>query len=147
MQLFLSMKRMKAFLKNKAGNMYIDVLLGVLILVGITVSMINFYPVFSLSQELNQLARNTARVVEINGCVGDEAEKVLSSSNIKPDSVKWDVDFYNDHDRTIQLKNTFTVTLTKEIPITIMQPTFGSPIQITLTLHASASGVSEVYWK
>lgn len=141
-------KRSKAFFKDKSGGMFVDVILGMMILIIITAVMVTLFPAFSLVQELNQTARMAARVAEVTGCVGDEVEEVLySSSNMVPDSVEWEVDYHNEIDRTIQLKDTFTVILTKEVPITIMQPTFGPPIQITLTLRADASGVSEVYWK
>lgn len=141
-------KKMKRFFGDKSGGMYVDVILGLMILIIITAVMVTLFPAFSLAQELNQTARMAARVVEVTGCVDEEVEEVLySSSNMVPDSVEWVVDYHNEIDRTIQLKDTFTVVLTKDVPITIMQPTFGPPIQITLTLRADASGVSEVYWK
>lgn len=140
--------RIKAFFKDKYGGMYVDVILGLMIIIIITAVMVTLFPAFSLAQELNQTARMAARVVEVTGCVGDEVEEVLySSSNMAPDSVEWEVDYHNEEDRTIQLKDTFALVLTKDVPITIMQPSFGPPIQITLTLRADASGVSEVYWK
>ena len=141
-------KRIANLLRDKSGGMFVDVILGLMIIIIITAVMVAIFPAFALAQELNQTARMAARVVEVTGCVGDEAEEVLyQSSNMVPDSVEWEVDYHNEIDRTIQLKNTFTVILTKDVPITIMQPTFGPPIQITLTLRADASGVSEVYWK
>ncbi len=141
-------KKMKRFFGDKSGGMYVDVILGLMILIIITAVMVTLFPAFSLAQELNQTARMAARVVEVTGCVDEEVEEVLyNSSNMVPDSVEWEVDYHNEIDRTIQLKSTFTVILTKDVPITIMQPTFGPPIQITLTLRADASGVSEVYWK
>ena len=141
-------KRIANLFRDKSGGMYVDVILGLMILIIITAVMVTLFPAFSLAQELNQTARMAARVVEVTGCVDEEVEEVLySSSNMVPDSVEWEVDYHNQIDRTIQLKDTFTVVLTKDVPITIMQPTFGPPIQITLTLRADASGVSEVYWK
>jgi len=141
-------RRIKELFKDKSGGMYVDVILGLMILIIITAVMVTLYPAFALAQELNQTARMAARVVEITGRVGDEAEDVLyNSSNMVPDDVEWEVDYYNEQDQTIQLKSPFTVILTKEVPITIMQPTFGPPLQINLTLRADASGISEVYWK
>ncbi len=141
-------KRIANLFRDKSGGMYVDVILGLMILIIITAVMVTLFPAFTLAQELNQTARMAARVVEVTGCVDEEVEEVLySSSNMVPDSVEWEVDYHNEIDRTIQLKDTFTVVLTKDVPITIMQPTFGPPIQITLTLRADASGVSEVYWK
>lgn len=141
-------KRIANLFRDKSGGMYVDVILGLMILIIITAVMFTLFPAFTLAQELNQTARMAARVVEVTGCVDEEVEEVLySSSNMVPDSVEWEVDYHNEIDRTIQIKDTFTVVLTKDVPITIMQPTFGPPIQITLTLRADASGVSEVYWK
>lgn len=141
-------KKVKRFLRGKSGNMYIDLILGLMFIISVAALMITLYPAFALSQELNQTARMAARVVEVTGCVGDEVNEVLyHSDNMAPDSVEWDVEYYNEQDKTIQLKNTFTVILTKEVPITIAQPTIGPPIQIILTLKVDASGVSEVYWK
>ncbi len=141
-------KRTKAFFKDKSGGMYVDVILGLMMIIIITAVMVTIFPAFALAQELNQTARMAARVVEVTGCVGDEVDEVLySSSNMEPDNVAWEVEYYNENEQTIQLKSPFTVVLTKDVPITIVQPTFGPPIQITLTLRADASGVSEVYWK
>jgi len=141
-------KRTKAFFKDKSGGMYVDVILGLMIIIIITAVMVTIFPAFALAQELNQTARMAARVVEVTGRVGDEVDEVLySSSNMEPDNVAWEVEYYNENEQTIQLKSPFTVVLTKDVPITIVQPTFGSPIQITITLRADASGVSEVYWK
>lgn len=140
--------RAKAFIKDRSGGMYVDVILGLMIIIIVTAVMVTLFPAFALAQELNQTARMAARVVEVTGRVGDEVHEVIyHSANMAPDHVEWVVDYYDEDDRTIQLKSTFTVILTKQVPITIMQPSFGPPIQITLTLKADASGVSEVYWK
>jgi hypothetical protein len=128
--------------------MYVDVLIGIMIITIITAIMVTLYPAFTMAQELNQTARMAARVVEVTGCVGDEVEEVLhNSANMEPDTVEWIATYENETERTIQLKDTFTVILTKEVPITIAQPAIGPPLEITLTLKADASGVSEVYWK
>lgn len=135
-------------LRNKIGSMYIDLLIGIMILVTFVAVFVTMYPVFTLSQELNQTARMAARVVEVTGQVGDEVEEVLHNShNMEPDTVEWITTYKNETERTIQHKGTFTVVLTKQVPITIIQPAFGEPLQITITLKADASGVSEVYWK
>lgn len=141
-------KRILPFFKNNSGGMYVDVILGFMIIIIITTVMVTLFPSFALAQELNQTARIVSRVVEVTGRVGDEVNEVLyDSDNMAPDSVEWKVDYYNEEAHTIQLKDTFTVILTKQVPITIVQPTFGPPIQIIITLKADASGVSEVYWK
>ena len=94
--------KIKALFKDKSGGMYVDVILGLMIIIIITAVMVTLFPAFSLAQELNQTARMAARVVEVTGCVGDEVEEVLySSSNMAPDSVEWEVDYHNEEDRTI----------------------------------------------
>ena len=141
-------KRKNSLLRDKAGSMYIDLLIGIMVIVVFVAVFVTMYPVFALSQELNQTARMTARIVEVTGRVGDEVDEVLHNShNMEPDTVEWIVTYEDKIEGTIQLKDTFTVVLTKQVPITIIKPALGDPLQIVITLKADASGVSEVYWK
>jgi hypothetical protein len=47
----------------------------------------------------------------------------------------------------MQLRTPFTVTLTKKVEIPIINPGLMGSGPVAVTLHASAGGVSEVYYK
>lgn len=136
------------FLRKKDGGMYIDVMIALIILTVVTVIFVTLFPIFSLSQELNQTARVAARMAEVTGRIGDEVEDALHNpNNMEPDTVQWITTYKDPVEQTIQLKTPFTVILQKEVDITVVRPFFGPPLGYTITLTADASGVSEVYWK
>ena len=58
-----------------------------------------------------------------------------------------DTTWHNASVKKIQLKTPFTVTITTQLLIPILRPVAGNPIGIRVNLSASASGISEVYWK
>jgi len=68
-------------------------------------------------------------------------------TSTKPDSLTWQTTWKDPANKTIQLKTLFTVTANKTVPLTIISPSFGDPLVIEINITASASGISEVYYK
>ncbi len=66
---------------------------------------------------------------------------------LAPDSVDVEAEWEDATEKTIQLKNLFTVTMTKTVPIVILRPALGEPVIINVQITATARGISEVYWK
>jgi hypothetical protein len=98
---------------------------------------------------LNATARQIAHVVEVCG-QADEATIALATGQngfIEPDAIVFDTTWLNPSTKKIQLKTPFTVTITKQMVIPILRPLTGSPIGFRVNVNASASGISEVYWK
>ena len=141
------MKHFRKFIRDRTGEGYVDVAITVLIVFTLMASLMALFPVFTTQQALNNTARQLARMAEVTGSAQD-AEAVISDlSVLQPDSIAWDTQWKDALARTIQLKTPFAVTISKQVPIVIFRPALSSPIEIHITISASAQGVSEVYWK
>ncbi len=142
--------RLAALLKGRKGGMYVDVIIGLGIMIAIAAMLITLYPVFSTSQHLDETARAVARVVEVSGREGPEIEELLARDTIlKPDTITVTAArYFNATEKKIQFKDPFEVTISKEVPLIVIQPLFASePLVYNITLSRSIVGVSEVYWK
>ena len=126
-----------------------DVAIAMLIIFALVASIFSLFPIYTTYQSLNAIAKQMAHVVEVCG-QADSATLALVTSNGKllaPDDTTIDTTWYNASQKKIQLKTPFTITLTKQILIPILKPVGGHAIGIKVRVSASASGISEVYWK
>jgi len=139
----------RKFIRDQTAEGYIDVAITMLIIFVIMASLLAIYPVFTAQQSLNQTAKFMARTIELYGRADDETlESVTADGNfLAPDSVEIDAEWQDAGEKTIQLKNSFTVIITKVVPIVILRPTLGEPVVINVEITATARGISEVYWK
>ena len=88
-------------------------------------------------------------MVEVCG-QADNATLALVTSGGKmlaPDNTVIETTWFNASQKKIQLKTPFTITLTKQITVPILKPVGGHAIGFRVRISASASGISEVYWK
>jgi len=115
----------------------------------IMASLLAIFPIFTAQQSLNQTAKYMARTIELFGKADDQTlESVTEDGNFfAPDSVEIDAEWQDAVEKTIQLKNSFTVIITKVVPIVILRPALGDPVVIHVEITATARGISEVYWK
>ena len=126
-----------------------DVAIAMLIIFALVAGIFSLFPIYTTYQSLNATAKQMAHVVEVCG-QADSATLSLVTSNGKllaPDDTTIDTTWYNVSQKKIQLKTPFTITLTKQILIPILKPVGGHAIGIKVRVSASASGISEVYWK
>jgi len=139
----------RKFIRDQTGEGYVDIAITMLIIFALMASLMALFPIFTAQQSLNQTAKYIARTVELNGKADDETLKSVTEDEnfIKPDSVSVETVWENEAQKTIQLKTSFVVTVTKNVPIVIMRPAFGEPIVINVNISASAQGISEVYHK
>jgi len=127
----------------------VDVAIAMLIIFALVAGIFSLFPIYTTYQSLNATAKQMAHVVEVCG-QADSATLSLVTSNGKllaPDDTTIDTTWYNASQKKIQLKTPFTITLTKQILIPILKPVGGHAIGIKVRVSASASGISEVYWK
>lgn len=126
-----------------------DVAIAMLIIFALVAGIFSLFPIYTTYQSLNATAKQMAHVVEVCG-QADSATLSLVTSNGKllaPDDTTIDTTWYNASQKKIQLKTPFTITITKQILIPILKPVGGHAIGIKVRVSASASGISEVYWK
>ena len=130
---------MRAILKSKKGEGYIDVVVVVLVVMMVIALGVKVYPVFLVKSDLNTFANELARVAEIEGRVGAETNskknELRSSLGIDPEVV-WSTT------GNIDLNEDFSVVLTLPVDIGFFE--FGS---FPITLTSKATGRSEVYHK
>lgn len=142
------MQKAELFIYDQSGESYVDIAIVVLIVFAFLASLLAIFPILSAQQSLNNTVRQIARTVEITGNAGTEVDALLDQlSSAKPDAITWETTWKDPTNKTIQLKTPFTVTAVKAVPLTIISPSFGDPVVINIRITASASGISEVYYK
>lgn len=139
----------RRFIRDSTGDGYADVAIAMLIILTFTTSLFLLFPIFTAQQSLDQTAKYAARTVELYGRGDNETlESVFVNEDImRPDDIQIETTWFDESEKTIQLKTSFTVTVTKTIPITILRPALGNPVVFNVTLTATARGISEVYQK
>ena len=126
-----------------------DVAISMLIIFALIAGIFSLFPIYTTYQSLNATARQMAHVVEVCG-QADNATLALVTSGGKmlvPDDAVIETTWFNASQKKIQLKTPFTITLTKQITVPILKPVGGHAIGFRVRISASASGISEVYWK
>ncbi len=94
------------------------------------------------------MCRRVVRSIEISG-IYDETEagdliSSMSNSDMEDIDIQVDAVYYSGN--KIQLRQTFSVTLTGSYRITIL--TLGeNPITVDLPIRVKVAGMSEVYWR
>jgi len=57
------------------------------------------------------------------------------------------VQYCDGQSQKIQLRDTFTVTMTDSYAFILFKPSFTLPVQINIPMKVSITGMSEKYWK
>ncbi|HCA30100.1 MAG TPA: hypothetical protein DEP23_11295, partial [Ruminococcaceae bacterium] len=113
------------------------------------VTVMSFLSIFTTYLNLNHVCRRVVRVVELEGQVSDKAYNVFyrlkQQTGLSPDLIVEDVT-YSDGQK-IQLRDTFTITMTYSHPFTVLTPSFVSPVVIQIPMKVSITGMSEKHWK
>ena len=132
---------MRNVLREKRGEGYIDIAVGVLCLMLVIALAVSLFPVFMAKQQLDRFADEIVRQAEIVGStsVTRRIEALREETGLDPE-ISWDCDYFEGS--KIQLNGDISVTMTCRINLGFFQ--FGSfPVEI----RARASGKSEVYYK
>ena len=144
------------FLKKRAGallgcrgEMYIDTMVSVMIILLVLAMVLSFFPVFMQKYQLDMAAEDIARMISVSGETGNvDIERIAQEYNISLDSYDIVVD---DEARTavsgtgvkIQLSDGFKVVLSTHRTVGVG----GILNNINIGLGSVARGRSEVYWK
>ena len=136
-------------LSDKKGSSYFDLIIKTLVVLSLMVTVMSFLSVFTTYLNLNHVCRRVVRVVELEGQVSDRAYDVFyrlkQQTGLSPEMTIEDVEYLED--QKIQLRDTFTVTMTYSYPFTIFTPSFAPPVEILIPMKVSITGMSEKYWK
>lgn len=135
---------------NRKGSSYFDLMVKTLVVITLMVTVMSFLSIFTTYLNLNHICRRVVRVIELEGQVSDKAYDVFyrlkQQTGLSPEMIVEDVE-YCDGQKKIQLRDTFTVTMTYSHPFTIFTPSFAPPVQIMIPMRVSITGMSEKYWK
>lgn len=134
------MKKIIERIKSTRGEGYIDVAVGIIVVMILLVAVIRITPVFLTKMTLNSYANELCREAEIAGNIGAETSARLQRLNeSNPDlnpTITWSDSGH------IQLGNKFSVTVSVQYDFSFF---IFSNTPVTLT--ATAEGTSEVFWK
>ena len=134
-------RRIRDVCRNRRGEGYIDVAIGIFCLMLVVALAMTLFPVFMKKQQLDSFADEIVRQAEIVGStdVSGRIAQLKQETGLDP-QIQWDCDYYSGN--KVQLNGDIQVTLTQRVDIGFF--VFGSfPIE----LKARASGKSEVYYK
>ncbi|MBE6061913.1 MAG: DUF4320 family protein [Clostridium sulfidigenes] len=136
-------------LSERKGSSYFDLMIKTLVVITLMVTVMSFLSIFTTYLNLNHVCRRVVRVVELEGEVSDRAYDVFyrlkQQTGLSPEMTVEDVEYCED--QKIQLRDTFTITMTYSYPFTIFAPSFAPPVVVQIPMKASITGMSEHYWK
>ena len=132
-------------IRNKNGEGYIDIAVGILIVAFVLLFIVSIASMVNLRQDLRymcgELLDAATEAVRIGSEVDARYEELCAESGITPD-VAYTASYYNVSEGTVQLGDSITCTLSYQMSL----PGFGGfelPFSVTVTM----SGLSERYWK
>ena len=140
--------KIRSLLRQKKGDEAVSFLLTTAMLVLIFVTLISAMIYIMQYYDASYMCRRVVRSIEITG-VYDETETRdiidrMKNSDLEDLDVQVDATYFSG--KKIQLRQTFSVTLTASYKITILE--LGeNPIVMNLPIRVKVAGMSEVYWK
>jgi len=143
-----ALKRLRCLLREKKGDKAVSFLMTTAMLVLIFAVLVSAMIYIMQYYNASYVCRRVVRSIEITG-VYDETEtrsliSSLSGSDMEDIQIQVDAVYYSG--RKIQLRQTFSVTLTGSYRITILT-LGGNPVALDLPIKVKVAGMSEVYWK
>jgi len=141
-------KKLRSLLREKKGDEAVSFLMTTAMLVLIFAVLVSGMIYIMQYYNASYMCRRVVRSIEITG-VYDEAETrnlvtQMKSSDLENVNVQVNAVYYSGN--KIQLRQTFSVTLTDSYRITILS--LGkNPVVLTLPITVKVAGMSEVYWR
>ena len=132
-------------IKNKRGEGYVDMCVGVIVFVMILVIAINIFSFITLRIEMDQIADELLETATYNGCFGDEfwdRNTDLLGQYFYYD-IGYDADeYFNTAYHRVQLGHVMSVTVSVDTYVRGL-----GVFKIPVTLSVTRSGLSQKYWK
>lgn len=136
---------MKRIMRSRKAEGYIDICVGIIVLLSVLVLTLNIYSFLTLKQDMDEITEQLIEVATTNGCFGDEFNDRAAA--LKEQFFDFYVTvsadgWYNASYKRVQLGKTMKVTIsvqTKLIGVGV--------VEIPITATSSRSGLSQHYWK
>lgn len=136
---------------NQKGSTFFDLIIKMLVVITLMATVISFLGVFTTYLNLNHVCHRVVRAVELEGQVSDKVYEVFyqlkQQTGLSPEMNIENVQYCDDQNQKIQLRDTFTITMRGSHTFTIFSPSFGPPVEIIIPMRVSITGMSEKYWK
>ena len=136
---------MKKNLLSRKAEGYIDICVGIIVLLSVLVLTLNIYSFLTLKQDMDEITEQLIEVATTNGCFGDEfndraaaLKEQFFDFNVTVSADSW----YNASYKRVQLGKTMKVMIsvqTKLIGVGV--------VEIPITATSTRSGLSQHYWK
>jgi hypothetical protein len=140
--------KIRSLLRQRKGDEAVSFLLTTAMLVFVFATLVSAMIFIMQYYNASYICRRVVRSIEIAG-VYDEAATMNLVNNMKStglENINIQVDAAYCDGRKIQLRQTFSVMLTAQYRITILE--LGeNPVVISLPIKVKVGGMSEVFWK
>ena len=135
----------RKILKNKSGEGYVDLCVGVVVFVMLLVIAINIFSFITLRVEMGQIADELLETATFNGSFGDEFWN--RDDQLLDEYFYYDVDYdadeyFNSSYKRVQLGKVMSVTVSVDTYVKGL-----GVFKIPVTLSVTRSGISQKYWK
>lgn len=136
---------LRKILKNKRGEGYVDMCVGVIVFVMILVIAINIFSFITLRIEMDQIADELLETATYNGCFGSEfwdRDSALLNQYYYYDIDYGADEYFNSTYHRVQLGHVMSVTVSVDTYVKGL-----GVFKIPVTLSVTRSGLSQKYWK
>ena len=144
----LLLPRLLCILRSRRGEGYVDLLITLAIVMSLILCFVAIAPIITTKLQVDQIASQLTRVIELTGEIGNEYDEELSriktSTGIDP-TISINATTLDGH--KIQLRERFTLSVTVIKQIKLTDPTFGDGLTVDVPINKTLTGMSEVYWK
>lgn len=133
------------FVKNKRGEGYVDMCVGVIVFVMILVITINIFSFITLRIEMDQIADEILEASTYSGAFGSDFEEARErmTEQYYDFGLEYDADeYFNSAYKRVQLGHVMFITVSVDTTIKGL-----GVFQIPVTLTVTRSGLSQKYWK
>ncbi len=142
---------LKKVLVNRKGSAYYELIIKTLVVITLMATVMSFLSIFTTYLSLNQVCRRVVRVIELEGQVSDNVYDVFyrlkEQTGLSPEMSIEDVNYCDEQNQKIQLRDTFTVKMKYNYAFTVFRPSSSPPVQIIIPMEVRITGMSEKYWK
>ena len=141
------MKKLK--FRRKRSEAFLDVLFQFAVAMSLIFCFVALWKPFIYKQNMDYMAKTLVRAVEANGRIDSNitalANELKSEMGVNP-TITWNTEYISGTNK-IQLRQKFTLTVHDTIDIKLIEPTFTSPLVISIPIEKKFIGISQVYWK
>ena len=140
--------RLSLLLRDRRAEGFVGTLVNFLIIMTLVAGFIYLMPLFTTKQNVDYMASQLMRTIELSGEVGAEYQAELNrlkeQTKLYP-SVSVSATYIADN--KIQLRERISITVSVVMKIPLLAPTFSDPVTIDVPVSKTVSGIGEVYWK